>query len=62
MVTPATKRNLECGQDALPTTTSALYTLWHEGTWRDIAFAAIHCTGGDVAIATATLFGASSDL
>jgi len=35
-----------------------LYTLWHEGTWRDIAFAAIHCTGGDVVIATVTLLGA----
>lgn len=35
-----------------------LNTLWHEGTWRDIAFAAIHCAGGDVLIATASLLGA----
>lgn len=28
-----------------------LYTLWETGTWGQIAFAALHCTGGDVLIA-----------
>ena len=28
-----------------------LYTLWHTGTPSEIAFAALHCTGGDVLIA-----------
>jgi len=32
-----------------------LYTVWGEGTGRDIAFAAVHCTGGDVLIATSSL-------
>src|SRR5215471_13827285 len=31
-----------------------LYTLWRTGTPREIAFAVIHCTGGDVLITTAT--------
>ncbi len=34
-----------------------LYTLWQTGSWNDIAFAVIHCTGGDVLIAGASLFG-----
>jgi len=32
-----------------------LYTLWRTGTGGEIAFAALHCTGGDVLIATASL-------
>ena len=32
-----------------------LYTLWRTGTPAEIAFAALHCTGGDVLIATASL-------
>ena len=32
-----------------------LYTIWNEGTWGEMAFAAIHCTGGDILIATSTL-------
>lgn len=35
-----------------------LYTIWHDGTSRQIAFAALHCTGGDVLIAGAALLGA----
>ena len=32
-----------------------LYTLWQTGTPQEIAFAAVHCTGGDVLIALAAL-------
>jgi len=32
-----------------------LYTIWNEGTWGEIGFAALHCTGGDILIATSTL-------
>lgn len=32
-----------------------LYTIWHEEGPGEIVFAALHCTGGDVLIATATL-------
>lgn len=32
-----------------------LYTLWKTGTPGEILFAAVHCTGGDVLIATGTL-------
>jgi hypothetical protein len=32
-----------------------LYTLWRTGTAREIAFALIHCSGGDILITTATL-------
>ena len=35
-----------------------LYTIWHEGTPGEIIFAAIHCTGGDILIATMALLGA----
>ncbi len=35
-----------------------LYTIWHEGDLQEIAFAAVHCTGGDLLIASAALFGA----
>lgn len=32
-----------------------LYTIWREGTAGEIAFAIVHCTGGDVLIAAWTL-------
>ncbi len=32
-----------------------LYTIWKTGTVGEIAFAAIHCTGGDLLIALSTL-------
>jgi hypothetical protein len=32
-----------------------LYTLWATGTRGEIAFAVVHCTGGDILIATASL-------
>jgi len=32
-----------------------LYTLWREGTASGIAFAVLHCTGGDIIIATLAL-------
>jgi hypothetical protein len=32
-----------------------LYTIWKKGTAREITFAAVHCTGGDVLITTAAL-------
>lgn len=32
-----------------------LYTLWDTGTGGEILFAAVHCTGGDLLIASATL-------
>lgn len=35
-----------------------LYTLWETGTPREIVFAAIHCTGGDILIALAALMAA----
>jgi hypothetical protein len=35
-----------------------LYTIWETGTSREIVFAAIHCTGGDVLIALSTLLTA----
>jgi len=35
-----------------------LYTLWETGTRGEIAFAVIHCTGGDVLIALAALSSA----
>lgn len=35
-----------------------LYTLWDKGSPREIVFAAIHCTGGDMAIGGAALAGA----
>ena len=34
-----------------------LYTLWNDGTWRSIAFATLHCTAGDVMIASLALLG-----
>ena len=35
-----------------------LYTIWYEGTPGKIAFAAIHCTGGDAMITVLSLVGA----
>lgn len=35
-----------------------LYTIWHQGTAREIVFAAVHCTGGDVLIAGMSLLAA----
>ena len=32
-----------------------LYTIWWDGTTREIVVAVMHCTGGDVLISTATL-------
>lgn len=32
-----------------------LYTIWVEGSWSEITFAIIHCTGGDLLIAMSTL-------
>lgn len=32
-----------------------LYTIWVEGTWGEIVFAVVHCTGGDLLIAMSTL-------
>jgi hypothetical protein len=32
-----------------------LYTIWNTGSTGDIVFAAAHCTGGDILIATAAL-------
>lgn len=34
-----------------------LYTLWYESTVEEIVFAAMHCTGGDILIAGASLLG-----
>ena len=35
-----------------------LYTIWWEGTAEEIVFAALHCTAGDIVIATMSLIGA----
>jgi hypothetical protein len=35
-----------------------LYTLWETGSPGEIVFAAIHCTGGDILIATSALLAA----
>jgi len=32
-----------------------LYTIWNEGSWGEIVFAALHCTGGDILIAMSAL-------
>src|SRR5262249_26390542 len=37
-----------------------LYTLWRSGTPREIAFAVIHCSGGDILITTVTLAAAAA--
>lgn len=36
----------------------SLYTIWFEETFSKIAFAVIHCTGGDVLISSSALLGA----
>lgn len=35
-----------------------LFTLWQIGTWREIVFAILHCTAGDLMIATLALVAA----
>lgn len=35
-----------------------LYTIWQDGNPREIAFAAVHCTGGDLLIAASALLTA----
>jgi len=35
-----------------------LYTIWYQGSAGEIAFAAIHCTGGDILISGASLIAA----
>jgi hypothetical protein len=35
-----------------------LYTIWWDGSIREILFAALHCTAGDIVIATLSLIGA----
>ena len=35
-----------------------LYKIWLTGTSEELAFAALHCTGGDILIALSTLMGA----
>jgi len=35
-----------------------LYTIWQQGSARQIVFAAVHCTGGDILIAGACLVAA----
>lgn len=32
-----------------------LYSLWNEGTWREIVVFGLHCTGGDVLIGASSL-------
>jgi hypothetical protein len=32
-----------------------LYTIWTNGSWGEIVFAAVHCTGGDILIALSSL-------
>lgn len=32
-----------------------LYTIWVDGTWGEIVFAVVHCTGGDLLIAMSSL-------
>ena len=32
-----------------------LYTIWQQGSGREIVFAAVHCTGGDILIASVSL-------
>jgi hypothetical protein len=32
-----------------------LYTIWQTGTWAELSFAVLHCTGGDILIALAAV-------
>lgn len=43
------------GNLAWETVQTPLYTIWRTGTDREIVFAVLHCTGGDVLIAMACL-------
>jgi hypothetical protein len=36
----------------------SLYTIWETGSWEEVAFAAVHCAGGDVLIALSALIAA----
>lgn len=36
-----------------------LYTIWYQGSAGEIGFAVVHCTAGDLLIATTTLLGAT---
>ncbi len=47
-----------CGNLLWETAQLPLYTLWRDGTASSIARAILHCTGGDVIIATGALAGA----
>ncbi len=46
------------GHLAWETVQLPLYTIWSTGTVRELAFAVLHCTGGDILIALATLAAA----
>jgi hypothetical protein len=39
-----------------------LYTIWYRGSAGEIGFAVVHCTAGDLLIATTTLLGATMAL
>jgi hypothetical protein len=45
------------GNIAWETAQLPLYTIWHQGSAREIVFAVVHCTGGDLLVAGAALFG-----
>lgn len=47
-----------CGHAVWEAVQLPLYTIWHEGSAAQIAFAAIHCWGGDLLIASASLLAA----
>jgi hypothetical protein len=47
-----------CGNLLWETAQLPLYTLWHDGPASSIASAVLHCTAGDVVIATVALIGA----
>ncbi len=46
------------GHIAWETLQLPLYTIWFEGTASQIGFAVVHCTGGDLVIASTTLLAA----
>lgn len=57
---PAMRRYLAIiavGNLAWETAQLPFYTLWRTGSTQDIAFAVVHCTGGDVLIAAVSLLG-----
>lgn len=45
------------GQPCLGNGTPSLYTIWQKGSVREIDFAVVHCTGGDILIASISLLG-----